>query len=258
MLRTPICDLLGIRYPILLAGMGGLGGGLTPPELVAAVSESGGLGVTGLTDVAPDDIRKRIARIRELTDQPFGVDLLLPASMDEAEPESLEAMWTRILLEHPRHVALTRELLGEFNLPAAPPAADWFMSPKVIREQVQAVLEEKVPLFAAGLGDPAWVVPLARARGVKVLGLAGAARQAERQREAGVDVIVAQGAESGGHTGSIGTTVLVPEVVDRVSPLPVLAAGGIVDGRGVAAMLALGAQGVWLGTAFLLSEECRL
>jgi len=120
MLRTPICDLLGIRYPILLAGMGGLGGGLTPPELVAAVSESGGLGVTGLTDVAPDDIRKRIARIRELTDQPFGVDLLLPASMDEAEPESLEAMWTRILLEHPRHVALTRELLGEFNLPAAP------------------------------------------------------------------------------------------------------------------------------------------
>ena len=257
-LHTPVCDLLGIRYPILLAGMGGLGGRLTPPELVAQVSEAGGLGVTGLTDVAPDDIAKRIARIRELTDKPFGVDLLLPASMDEAEPQSLAAMWDRIAAEHPRHVAVVREFMAEFALPPAPPAMDWFMSPRVIREQVQAVLEANVPLFAAGLGDPAWVVEPAHRRGIKVLGLAGAARQAHRQQAAGVDLIVAQGAESGGHTGSIGTTVLVPEVVDAVSPTPVLAAGGIVDGRGLAAMLALGAQGVWLGTAFLMSEESQL
>ncbi len=257
-ISTPLCGRLGIRYPILLAGMGGLWGQVVPSALVAAVSNAGGLGVTGLTDVEPEEIRRRIHQIRELTDRPFGVDLLLPASMDEAEPESAEAMWERIQREHPEHVAFVRRLIDEFGLSPAPPGRDWFMSPRVIREQVQAVLEEKVPLFAAALGAPGWVVPLARQVGTLVLGLAGSARNAERQKAAGVDLIVAQGSEAGGHTGSVGTMVLVPEVVDAVSPTPVLAGGGIVDGRGVAAALSLGAQGVWLGTAFLLSEECGI
>ena len=257
-LHTPVCDLLGIRYPIVLAGMGGLYGKLTPPELVAAVSNAGGLGVTGLTDVEPEEIRRRIRRIRELTDRPFGVDLLLPASMDEAEPESIEAMWQRIEREHPAHVKFVRELMREFGLPQAPPANDWFMSPRLLGEQAQAVLEEKVPVFAVGLGNPGLILERAHAQGTLVVGLAGTAKQAARQAREGVDIIVAQGAESGGHTGRVGTTVLVPEVVDAVGTTPVLAAGGIVDGRGIAAMLALGAQGVWMGTAFLMSAESRL
>ena len=256
-LHTPLCDLLGIRYPIVLAGMGGLHGMVNPPELVAAVSNAGGLGVTGLTDVEPEEIRSRIRRIRELTDRPFGIDLLLPATMDDAEPESIEAMWSRICSEYPRHVEFLRALMREFNLlPAPPPSRDWFMSPRVLREQAQAVIEENVPVFAVGLGNPGLVVDDAHRRGVRVIGLAGSARQAAQQASLGVDVIVAQGTEAGGHTGRVGTVVLVPEVVDAVGPVPVLGAGGIVDGRGIAAMLALGAQGVWVGTAFLMSEEC--
>jgi NAD(P)H-dependent flavin oxidoreductase YrpB (nitropropane dioxygenase family) len=255
MLYTPICDLCGIRYPIFLAGMGGLWGQVVPPALVAAVSNAGGLGVTGLTDVEPEEIRRRIRAIRELTDKPFGIDLLLPASMDEAEPESIDELWARIQREHPEHVAFVRKTMAEFGLAPAPPARNWFLSPRVIRAQVQAVLEEKVPLFAAALGDPGWVVPRAHAIGTKVLGLAGSARNASRQKKAGVDLVVAQGGEAGGHTGTVTTMVLVPEVVDAVAPTPVLAAGGIVDGRSIAAALALGAQGVWIGTAFLLSEE---
>mgnify|MGYP000411248429 CR=1 FL=1 len=160
-LHTPLCDLLGIRYPVVLAGMGGLYGRLTPPELVAAVSNAGGMGEGGMTDVEPEEIRRRIRRIRELTDKPFGIDLLLPATMDEGEPQSIEDMWQRILRDYPAHVKFVRDLIGEFGLPAAPPANDWFMSPKLLNEQAQAVLEEKVPVFAVGLGNPGLI--LARA-----------------------------------------------------------------------------------------------
>ncbi len=257
-LHTPLCDLLGIRYPILLAGMGGRRGRVTPPELVAAVSNAGGLGVTGLTDLPPEEIRRAIRRIRELTDRPFGVDLLLPASMEDPGAASLDEARRRLEREYPEHVEFVKKLAEEFCLPLARSETQFIMSPQAIREQVAVVLEERVPLFAAGLGDPAWVVPDARAAGTKVVGLAGSARHALRHQAAGVDLIVAQGHEAGGHTGKIGTFVLIPEVVEAVAPLPVLAAGGIVDGRGVAAALALGAQGVWVGTAFLLSEESHI
>lgn len=257
-LGTPLCELLGIRYPILLAGMGGRGADVVPPELVAAVSNAGGLGVTGLTDLSPEDIRTTIRRIRELTDRPFGVDLLLPASMEDPHAGSYDEAHARIEREHPRHAEFVRQLAAEYGLSLERPAHQFIMSPRTIREQIDVVLEERVPLFAAALGDPAWVVPRARAIGTKVVGLAGNVRQARRQKQAGVDIVVAQGAEAGGHTGRVGTFVLVPEVVDAVAPLPVLAAGGIVDGRGVAAALTLGAQGVWIGTAFLLAEESRI
>lgn len=257
-LHTPLCDLLGIRYPILLAGMGGRRGVVVPAELVAAVSNAGGLGVTGLTDLPPEEIRRTIRRMRELTDKPFGIDLLLPASLEDLDAGSLDEARRRLQREYPRHAEFVRKLAEEFDLPQVCSVDQFIMSPRTIREQVEAVLEERVPLFAVALGDPGWVVPRARAVGTKVLGLVGSVRHALRHREAGVDLIVAQGYEAGGHVGSVGSLVLIPEVVDAVSPTPVVAAGGIVDGRGVAAALALGAQAAWIGTAFLLSEECGI
>jgi NAD(P)H-dependent flavin oxidoreductase YrpB (nitropropane dioxygenase family) len=120
------------------------------------------------------------------------------------------------------------------------------------------VLDERVPIFVAGLGDPAWVIRDPRARDMKVIGLAGSVRNAIRQREAGVAAVIAQGYEAGGHTGTIANFALIPQVVDAVAPLPVIGAGAISDGRGVAAALALGAQGVWIGTAFLFAHEADL
>lgn len=260
-LHTPLCDLLSIRYPVLLAGMGTLRGRPTPPRLVAAVSNAGGLGVMGATALSPEEIRQRIREVRTLTDKPFGVDLLLPASLAEAGPARITTrrqamLW--IQQEYPRHYAFVQSLMQELGLPAVEHAHEEPLRTERVRQQVQVVLEEKVPVFAAGLGDPAWVVPLAREAGVKVIGLAGSVRNALRQKKAGVDIIVAQGYEAGGHTGRIATFPLVPQVVDAVAPTPVLAAGGIADGRGVAAALALGAQGVWVGTAFLVAQESDL
>jgi NAD(P)H-dependent flavin oxidoreductase YrpB (nitropropane dioxygenase family) len=253
-LRTPLCDLLHIEVPIVLAGMG-VRGLSTPPRLVAAVSGAGGLGVLGAAGMAPETIRERIAEIRRLTDRPFGVDLLLPASLAETG-ETRAAAKERLAREHPRHVAFVDKLRRDLALPEVTVESSAVMSPAFIRRQVDVVLEERVPVFAAGLGDPAWVVPLARERGIVTMGLAGTVRNAQRHAEVGVDVVVAQGHEAGGHTGRIATFPLVPQVVDAIRPTPVLAAGGIADGRGVAAALALGAMGVWVGTAFLVAEEC--
>lgn len=260
-LHTPVCDLLGIRYPVLLAGMGTLRGRPTPPRLVAAVSNAGGLGVMGATALSPEEIRQRIREVRRLTNKPFGVDLLLPASLAEAGPVRVTTRRQAVAWlqkEYPRHYAFVQSLMKELGLPPVEHPEEEPLRPERVRQQVQVVLEEKVPVFAAGLGDPAWVVPLAREAGVKVIGLAGSVRNALRQMKAGVDIIVAQGYEAGGHTGRIATFPLVPQVVDAVAPTPVLAAGGIADGRGVAAALALGAQGVWVGTAFLVALESDL
>ena len=257
-LHTRLCDLLGIEYPILLAGMGSRGAA-TPPPLVAAVSNAGGLGVLGGASLSPEQIRDRIREIRSLTAKPFGVDLLLPASLAEVQ-ETRSSVRQRLQREFPKHVAFVRDLMRQFDLPDTYIEEETFwtrlLSPKEIREQVEVVLAERAPVFAAGLGDPAWVVPLAREQGMKVIGLAGSVRNAMRQLEAGVDIIVAQGTEAGGHTGKIANFPLIPQVVDAAKPVPVVAAGGIADGRGVAASMALGAVGAWIGTAFLLAEEC--
>jgi NAD(P)H-dependent flavin oxidoreductase YrpB (nitropropane dioxygenase family) len=132
------------------------------------------------------------------------------------------------------------------------------LSNDAIRAQVEVVLDERVPVFVAGLGDPSWVIRDKRARDMKVLGLAGSVRNAVRQKEAGVHAVIAQGYEAGGHTGTVANFALIPQVVDALAPLPVIAAGAISDRRGVAAALALGAQGVWVGTAFLFAEEADL
>ena len=255
LLHTSLCDLLDIEYPIILAGMASKGDA-TPPVLVAAVSNAGGLGVMGGSGLSLQELRHRIHDIRSLTEKPFGVDLLLPASLAEAE-ETRSAVFQRLQREYPKHIEFVRNLMREFDLPNAYAEDEIVLSPRHIQAQVQVVLEEKVPIFAAGLGDPSWVVPLAWEQGMKVIGLAGSVRHAERHVTAGVDIVVAQGYEAGGHTGRIANFPLIPQVVDAVRPVPVVAAGGISDGRGVAAALALGAVGAWIGTAFLVAKECN-
>ena len=131
-------------------------------------------------------------------------------------------------------------------------------TPAATREQLKVILDENVPILIIGLGDTAEVVPLAHARGIKVMALAGAVKHALSHARKGADVIIAQGYEAGGHTGTIGNFPLIPQIVDAVKPKPVVAAGGISDGRGVAAALALGAVGVWCGTTFLVSKECGI
>lgn len=264
-LRTSLCDLLGIEYPVISAGMGPVGGGSAPAavaELAAAVSNAGGLGVIGGAGFAPDRLREEIRKIRTMTDKPFGVDLLLPsnfmggAASGEAprDPRDLVPPETRAKLK-----AITESLGIEWlEAPVVPnPMVNRRPGAGMSDEQMEIVIEEKIPVFAAGLGNPgAWVERL-HANGTKVLSLVGNVKNAKRVAASGVDVVVAQGTEAGGHTGRIATVALVPQVVDSVDPLPVVAAGGIGDGRGLAAALALGAVGVWCGTAFLVSHEAN-
>jgi NAD(P)H-dependent flavin oxidoreductase YrpB (nitropropane dioxygenase family) len=251
-LHTSLCTDLAITYPIMLAGMG-VKGLATPPTLVAAVSAAGGMGILGCSGLDAAEIRRRIHLVRDLTDKPFGVDLLLPASMAESVPDRAE-MRARLARDYPSHVAFTASLHDRFKLSPLP-AQGGAMSADFIRRQVDVCLDERIAVLAAGLGDPGWVVPLAHQAGIKVMGLVGNVRNAERQQKAGVDYIIAQGYEAGGHTGRIANFPLIPMVVDAVAPTPVIAAGAIADGRTLIAGLALGAVGVWVGTAFLLAEE---
>ena len=161
--------------------------------------------------------------------------------------------------KYPRHAKFTDELIPKLGLTPQPPdRKSWVKTPKATREQLKVILEEEVPILIIGLGDTAEVVPLAHERGIKVMALAGAVKHALSHARKGADVIIAQGYEAGGHTGTIGNFPLVPQIVDAVKPKPVVVAGGICDGRGVAAALALGAVGVWCGTAFLVSKECGI
>lgn len=258
-LRTPLCDLLGIEYPIIQAGMGwDRKGSTTPAGLVAAVSNAGGLGVIGGSPMQPELIRERIREVRALTDRPFGVDITWPRL---GEAPSMDPGAAREVIErsHPEHLAFVGRLIRELELEPQPPDRyTWVKTPEAVRRQLDVILEEGVPILAIGLGDTSEVIPVAHRLGVKVLALAGTPRQAVFHARNGADVIVAQGYEAGGHTGSIANFPLIPQVVDAVRPTPVVAAGGIADGRGVAAALALGAVGVWCGTVFLISQESAI
>jgi len=203
-IRTPICNLLGIDYPILLAGMGGV----SYAELCAAVSNAGGFGTLGMAGRSQAEIRDEIAKVRDLTDRPFGVDLLA------AVPESLERTADLIIAGGAR-------------------------------------------AFISGLGvPPPHLVKKFHDAGLKVMNVSGNVRHARAAEAGGLDAVVAQGTEAGGHTGRIAALALIPQVVDAVK-IPVVAAGSIVDGRGLAAALALGAQGVWMGTRFIASAEAH-
>lgn len=237
-LRTPICDLLGIEYPIFAAGMGGV----TMAPLAGAVSAAGGLGVLGATFCTPEQLVEEIAAVRRITDRPFGVDLLIPT--DIPPDVSQRAI--------PPFPDFLRDLLPEVDgLVGSPPPP---LTLELARAQVEVTLDAKVPLMVSALGTPEWLVRDCHRAGAKVMSMVGNVRQARRLADMGVDVIVAQGSEAGGHVGTVSTMVLVPAVVDAVS-VPVLAAGGIVDGRGVAAGLMLGAQGAWIGTRFIATLE---
>lgn len=207
MLRTPVCDLLGIEHPVALGGMGSV----YSPDLVAAVSNAGGFGAMGCHYLDAGRIREAVAAVRERTNKPFALNFLI---FDIEEEPFAAALATR-----PAALAF------------AWPRPDQDLKPYIAR---------------------------AHDAGAKVTFMAGGVPEAARAAEAGADVIIAQGTEGGGHVGWQASLVLVPMVVDAVAPVPVLAAGGIADGRGLAAALALGADGVLLGTRFLASRESPL
>jgi NAD(P)H-dependent flavin oxidoreductase YrpB (nitropropane dioxygenase family) len=259
-LRTPVCDMLGIEYPILLAGMGPTAGGgrgaAATAELVAAVSNAGGLGVLGGAGSHPDRLRQEIRRVRSLTDKPFGVDLLFPSNAVRVGSDSGAADW-RAQIPASYWEAI-RKLKEEFGIPDVQVERPRGIQDWTVADQVAVVQDERVPVLASGLGNPAPYVERCHALGMKVIALVGNTKNAKRVAAAGVDLVVAQGTEAGGHTGRIGTLALVPQVVDAVAPIPVAAAGGIADGRGVAAAFALGAQAVWCGTAFLATREANI
>ena len=201
MIKTDICDLLQIEYPIFQGGMAWLG----TTELAAAVPEAGGLGIIGAGHMPPDIFRNEIHKLKERTSKPFGCNIML-------------------------------------------------MSP-FVKEVMEVVVEERVPVITTGAGNPGVYVPALKEIGTKVIPVVASVLLAKRLLRGGIDAIIAEGTESGGHVGDITTMALIPQVVDAVD-VPVIAAGGIADGRGMAAAFALGAKAVQMGTRFVLSEEC--
>jgi NAD(P)H-dependent flavin oxidoreductase YrpB (nitropropane dioxygenase family) len=253
--------MLGIEYPILSAGMGpNLLGEETgaPVDLVVAVSEAGGLGVLGASGYTIDELRQAIRDIRARTDKPFGVDILLPKNIVEMEQAggANEVPLDQMLKTLPQsHQEWVNKMKKELDLPDVEVMVKMDTTTMRPGDAVKVCIEEKIPLFCAGLGNPGFMVEEAHANGVKVLAITGNTKNARRMADSGIDLLVAQGHEAGGHTGRIGTMALVPAVIDAVHPLPVLAAGGIGDGRGLAAALAMGCVGVWVGTRFLATNE---
>lgn len=260
-LHTRICEIFEIEKPIVLAGMGGA----SCPALAAAVSNAGGLGILGAAGCGPKMLRDWIRETRELTDKPFGVDTLLPASVRRANYDDQEGPTPQDLLPERREFAA--EFMEKEGLePVAPedmprrndPDEPAVFTKEFFEAQMQVIIEERVPVYASGLGNPGPWMPELRANGTKVMAVVGAVRHAIQVKSSGLDVIVAQGHDGGGHNSPIGTMALIPQVVDAVGDTPVLGAGGIVDGRGVAAAMMLGAEGVWVGSAFLASEEANI
>ncbi len=255
--RTPVCDLLGIEYPIV---------GFTPSEHVAAaISRAGGMGVLGCVRFNdPAELDTVLDWMDANTDgRPYGVNVVMQARVPaEGAARDLDAM---IPQAHRDFVDKTLRDLGVPPLPDGTQAGDGVMGwlHSVARKHVEVALAHPARLIANALGPPpADVIASAHERGMLVAALAGKAEHARAQVASGVDIVVAQGYEAGGHTGEIGSMVLVPEIVNAVSAggakVPVLAAGGIGCGRQIAAALALGAVGVWMGSAWLLTSEYTL
>ncbi len=242
---TRLTEILGIRYPVVQAPMAATA---TAPELVAAVSNSGGLGSIGAAAMEPDRLRDAIATVRALTDRPFAVNLFAPHERTEPSRDVVAGV-----------DAVLAPFRREIGLPE-PERTGRIVPPYRFEELLEIVAEERVPVFSFTFGIPP--LDLVRETAI-VMGTATSAREAAALEAAGAQVIVAQGGDAGGHRGTfigtfeeslVGTLALVPQVVDAVS-IPVVAAGGIADGRGIAASLALGADGAQLGTAFLVCPE---
>ena len=212
--NNPLCRMLGIRYPILQAGMYQVAYG----RLAAAVSEAGGLGMIGSAYMEPEQLRREIRHVQQHTDRPFGVDILFA------------------------RVEGTDQLTAGYT--------------EQVQTHIEVAFEERVPVLVSGLGNPKDVVPRAHEAGMTVMSVVGNVKQAVRLAGDGVDAIIASGCDGGGHVGRVGTVALVPATVDAVK-VPVVAAGGLVDGRGLVAALAFGACGVWMGTRFITTVEAR-
>lgn len=202
-MKTKITELLGVKHPIIQGGMAWV----AESTLAAAVSNAGGVGLIAGGSAPIDYLRGEIRKCKELTDKPFGVNIML-------------------------------------------------MSPNA-EELAKLVIEENVPIVTTGAGNPGKYMPAWKEAGIKVIPVVPSVALAKRMERSGADAVVAEGTESGGHIGENTTMCLVPQVVDAVS-IPVIAAGGIADGRGIAASLMLGAEGVQVGTRFLASEECKI
>ena len=262
-LHTSLCDMLDIEYPILSAGMGPntlseqVG---APVDLVVAVSEAGGMGVLGASGYSLDELREAIHEIRSRTDKPFGVDILLPKNIADMAGMGLDGVsevpLSQLLATLPQpYQDFVAKLRSDLDLPDVEVIVKVDTTTMRPKEAVEVCIDEKIPLFCAGLGNPGWMVEEAHANGVKVLAITGNSKNAARMAAGGIDLLVAQGSEAGGHTGRVGTMALIPPCIDAAYPVPVLAAGGIADGRGVAAALAMGCPGVWVGTRFLATDE---
>ncbi|GGX54795.1 monooxygenase [Streptomyces sp. WAC 01325] len=252
-MQTELSKKLGVEHAIF---------GFTPfPAVAAAISRAGGFGVLGAVRyTAPDDLKRDLDWVEAHVDgRPYGLDVVMPAKKVEGVTEAdVEAMIPE------GHRQFIRDTLAKYGVPelAEGEAAGWRITgwmEQVARGQLDVAFDYPIKLLANALGSPpADVVERAHDRGVLVAALAGSARHARKHQEAGIDIVVAQGYEAGGHTGEIASMVLTPEVVEAVDPLPVLAAGGIGSGQQVAAAFSLGAQGVWLGSMWLTTTEADL
>ena len=257
-MKTKVTDMLGIEFPILAFSH--------CRDVVAAVTKAGGFGVLGAVAHTPEQLDVDLTWIEEQTrGGRYGVDLLLPAKYAGADEGGIDADAVRQLLPAAQQ-EFVDEILRRYGVPELPEdlrtGSERNVLANVASKGYEPLLDvafgHDIALIASALGPPPpSLLTRAHDAGVSVAALAGTLTHAERHNAAGVDVIVAQGTEAGGHTGEVSTMVLVPEVVDAVAPTPVLAAGGIGNGRQIAAAMALGAEGVWCGSVWLTTEEAE-
>jgi nitronate monooxygenase len=267
LLENPLCKLLSIRYPIIQAGMAGQ----TTPELVAAVSNAGGLGVLGATRMTPKKLLDAVRKIKMITTKPYGVNLWLGPQVRKKDQDISSAQqFLDQKFRKPLGLPLKSVSLQERDDKDLPP-------PSKLSEQLQIILEEKVPIASFAMGDPVKYVDQIHSTGAKIISMVTNVEDAISVAKNGSDIVMAQGSEAGGHRSIfdnngalddgyeniplIGTMALVPQIVDTLKKeiqarsIPVVAAGGIADGRGLLAALALGASGIAIGTRFLVCCE---
>src|SRR5436309_1651352 len=254
-----VSEMLGVEFPILAFSH--------CRDVVAAVTNAGGFGVLGAVAHSPDQLEVDLTWIEEqVRGRPYGLDLLLPQKYAGADEGGIDRETVRQLLP-PEQQAFVDDILRRYGVPDLDDetkgmifrsGASLSISPKGYEPLLDIAFAHRIRLVASALGPPPpALIERAHANDVVVAALAGNRVHAERHQAAGVDLVVAQGTEAGGHTGEISTMVLVPEVVDAIAPTPVLAAGGIADGRQIAAAMALGAEGVWCGSVWLTTEEAE-
>jgi NAD(P)H-dependent flavin oxidoreductase YrpB (nitropropane dioxygenase family) len=254
-MKTPLCELLDVEFPLFAFSH--------CRDVVAAVSNAGGFGVLGASRHTPEELELELKWIDEhVHGRPYGVDILMPENMVGRDGSvDIETLRARV---PERHKEFVQALLARYavTLDLDDPRVmkrEMPLLPAISERLMEVAFSHPIKLIANALGvPPQSMIDRARAQGVPVAALVGAKEHAVRQVQAGVAIIVAEGAEAGGHTGEVSTLVLVPEVIRAIQPIrpvPVLAAGGIVTGRQMAAMMALGAAGAWTGTVWLMTSE---